>query len=104
MPKRSKKKIDAGEFAPYRKFFFVSAVLFFLSMAAEMIGYGSGPWGILPAKRDAFLLFSAFFPLEALAYLLLFLSGVTVYGPFLALFGAALRGALSGFCLFLVHA
>ena len=87
------------KFARYRTWFGITAALFLLAAALEMIFLGSNVRAAakpdLSPARHLVVLFTG----EALWHLLPFLTGITVYAPALSLLTAAARGLFTGFIL-----
>lgn len=100
------KKYDRARFREkfrrYRIFFALSALLFLAALVGEAVLYGAGGYDYLGGSVIFRDFLTKLVTGETLLYLAVFFLGVTVYAPFFGFLTAALRGALSGFCLSLV--
>lgn len=97
------RKTDLGRlrkrYARYRLFFFSAFFVFILTLILEMIFFGAGGERVFFSQTSSEEIFPKIFTADALWILFMFLSGVTLYAPFLHFLFAALRGFLSGFVL-----
>lgn len=102
MIKRYNKARFREKFRRYRIFFALSALLFLAVFIGEIALYGDLGYRFLGGAVEFHTFLADLLTGELFLFLAVFLFGITLYAPFFGFLCAALRGALSGFCLSLV--
>lgn len=91
-----------GKFKAYRIICLISLGLFFISLIAEICLLGDGSMNAVTAPVTLVSFFRLLVTAEVIGFVLIALTGITVYAPAVMVFTALLRGFFSGFILSVV--